>query len=69
MSDCDDFNKMRAIVNRIKDSIIPDADPPSIPRADKLPAAGWAWVIGQRPEGLNYAHSDYSIQHLDFFLR
>ena len=28
MSNCDDFHKMSAIVNRIKDSIITNADPP-----------------------------------------
>src|SRR5712692_9103866 len=69
MSDGDDFHKMSAIVDRIKDSIITNADPPSIPCADKLPAAGRAWVISQRSKGVNYAYSDHTIQHLDFFLR
>jgi len=53
MSNCDDFDKMSAIVDRIKDSIITDADPPSIRCADKLTAAGRAWVISQRSEGVN----------------
>jgi len=69
MPDCNDFNKLRAIVNGIKDPIISDSDPPSIPRSNKLPAAGRAWIVGQRSKGVNYSYSDYSIQELDFFLR
>jgi hypothetical protein len=69
MSDGDDYNKMRTIFDRVENSIVTDADPPSIPRADELPASGWAWVIGQRPEGVDYTYADYIIQQLDFFPR
>ncbi len=57
MSDGDDFNKMRTIFDRVENSIITDADPPSIPRADELPASGWrgslandlkAWITRTR---------------------
>jgi hypothetical protein len=67
MPDCNDLNKMRAIVDRIKDPIMSYSDPPSIPRSGKLPAAGRPWIVSQLSKGVNYSYSDSGVQELTSF--
>jgi hypothetical protein len=69
MPGCNYLNKMRAIVDGIKDPIVSDSDSPSIPRSGKLPAAGGPWIGGQQSKGLDYSFSDSGVQELHFFLR
>ena len=62
MGDPSDVHYPCFVINRVNDTIIPNANSPAVPITVQLLTPGWTWIRGEFADSRNYAPDDIARQ-------